>query len=56
MNKTINLCKRQCHIGLGSGYVTDNLWMKLRCYSENRIGRAWLKKRENFENNLWCGI
>jgi len=32
--------------------------MKLRCYSENRIGRAWLKKERGggIENNLWCGI
>ena len=55
-NKTINLCKRQCHIGLGRGYVTDNLWMKLRCYSENRIGRAWLKKERGGELKITSGV
>lgn len=44
---------RQCHIGLGSGYVIDNCGWNWDAVLKTEIGRAWLKKRkregENFE-------
>lgn len=39
--RPINPGKSQCHIRLGSGYLTDKKWIKLRCYSESTIDKVW---------------